>query len=228
MQVRLDLCEPGDGEVAVIGGQGSLKRWRLEWVCAGIPLKLLIVAEEPIALPAAEPSEPVPSAIARVLQSLHGHQALLALLNPAEALGVERILLAEGVRLFAITNDADLACWHAALDRQVPVYALRGVVVCDLVRPTASNALSALAYGAFTACEGLVPNSIGEDRQGLRWDLPEVAETTIVIRGGFEAECISGAQGAYVDRGHEGWVRAEMTSASGSCWTQPRFVAPRK
>ncbi len=203
---------------------GALWTRRIDWICAGVGLRLQVIGTEPVALPEPEPSEPVPGAIARVAQALRGTGALLTLLEPAAALGTERVLFAEGVRLFAITRSDDEVCWDIALSAGQPIYGVRGTVACDLARPSPAAALAALAYGGFTCEEGLSLVRLDEEPTGVRWTLPTVGEAAVIVRGGYEAARIAGEAGEWRDRGGEGYVRVALTAASGRCWTQPRFV----
>jgi hypothetical protein len=191
-------------------------------------MDLRVLAAEPMAMPEAEASEPVAGAIARVVAATKGSHALLLLANPAEALGPARIALADGVRLFAITSEADLACWDAALALGVPVYGVRGCLVADLVRARPANLLSALAYGGALSCDGLEPAVLLEDRHGVRWALPTAGEGAVIVRQGFEIARIAGTEGQWIDRGNEGYIRIELHAAAGTCWTQPRFIAQRR
>ena len=232
--VRL-TCEPltsgfSADRLLVHGASGvACDLWsrRLEWPCRDRILRVLILAVEPIELPRSEPTEPVASAIARLNQALRGSGGLPVLLNPGEAFGPERIALAEGMRLFAITTVADEACWDAMLSLGQPVYGLRGTVACDCrtTRPTA--VISALAYGNFTCEEGLSLTRLDETPQGIDYATAADSEAAVIIRGGFEAAKLSGRQGSWRDRGNEAYVRLVVRDGQGACWTQPRFVAAR-
>jgi len=231
MRVTLQPLVGDSDEVPLVGGEGALWRRRLRWACADAPLDLVVLAAEPIDLPVFEASEPVPGALARCAQAVVGTHAILLLANPATALGADRIALAEGVRLFALTTPADVVCWDAALALTMPVYGVAGTCVCELVRPRPANAISALAYGGFLACEGLVPTSLLEDRTGVRWELPASAapaEADVIVRGGFSAAQTQGLTGSWTDQGNEGSVRVQFSGADGRCWTQPRFIMPRR
>lgn len=228
MRVRCRLLESLADSVPIAGAEGGLWQARLLWQCRDALLDLRVLAAEPLELPTAEPSEPVAGAIARVVAATTGNQALLLLANPAQALGPARIALAEGVRLFAIASEADLACWDALLALGVPVYGVRGTLVVELVRARPANLLSALAYGGGLCCEGLEPLSLVEDRSGVGWTLPDEGEGVVIVRQGFEVARIAGREGAWIDRGTEAYVRLELRSSSGTCWTQPRFIAPRR
>ena len=52
--------------------------------------------------------------------------------------------------------------------------------------------------------------------------------STVIGRGGFELAATGGEAGSYTDSGQEGTVRVVLTSSAGTCWTQPRFIAPRQ
>jgi len=222
---------PADHAVRVdgpLGALGSLWTAVLEWRCQEQLLLLQVLAAEPLALPACESSEPAGGAIARLQQALFGHGGLLLLRNPAASFGAERIALASGVRLFAITAPADEACWDAALSLAQPVYGLRGVIACSVAsfRPTA--VISALAYGNFCCEEGLSLERLEEDRSGVRLAADHAFAATVIVRGGFEAARLQGAEVRWEDQGNEGYVRVVVRSPSGACWTQPRFIAPRQ
>ncbi len=235
MRVTVDLLS-GDGETHVRDADGVVcTLWiaRLAWHCADRPLDLRVVASTAIELPACEPSEPVPSAIARVLAAIRGSGAQLLLANPALALGRERIGLAEGVRLFAIANAADEACWDAMLSLGQPVYGVRGVAACSVRSGSATSLLSALAYGLYTCEEGLTLAALEEDRGGIAIEMPPGCDgdAAVVVRGGFEAARLSGHRLNWRDLGSEGYVRLAISARDGDgrvgrCWTQPRFVAP--
>jgi len=228
MRVRCRLLDHLGDSVPIDGAEGALWQARLDWRCSDARLDLRVLAAEPMAMPNYEASEPVAGAIARVVAATKGSHALLLLANPAEALGATRIALADGVRLFAITRDADVACWDAALALGVPVYGVRGCLVADLVRARPANLLSALAYGGALSCDGLEPEALLEDRQGVRWTLSAAGEGVVIVRQGFEMARIAGREGQWIDRGNEGYVRVELHTADGACWTQPRFIAQRR
>jgi hypothetical protein len=189
-------------------------------------MDMQIVAPEPLNVPEPEPSEPPAGAIARLSQVLVGSGGLLLLRNPAALFGPERILFAAGVRLFAIANDSDEACWDAILSHGQPVYGVRGTVACATRTAHPGAVISALAYGTFTCEENLPVAVLDESRTGVSWELPCEAETSVIVRDGFEASRIAGKTGAWVDRGSESYVRLVMRSAQGNAWTQPRFIAP--
>jgi hypothetical protein len=223
-----------DGDACEAVGIGSadsrtIRLWhaRLDWNCRDAPLALRVLAPEPVALPAPEISEPVPGAIARCLRDLSGSGALLLLANPAAALGPSRIAMAEGIRLMAIADEADEACWDALLALGQPCYGVRGEVQVEVLRPRPANLLSALSFGAFTCHEGLAAE-IDEGPRHVAWTCAATVEAEIIGRGGFAVDRRSGASGRYDDRGGEGSVRAVLRSAAGACWTQPRLVAARR
>lgn len=226
MRVRLRLLDADAEALPLIGGEGALWHRRLLWQTATGRLDLRVLAAEPVSLPEVQAAEPVEGAIARVVQAIHGTGSLLLLANPAEALGRQRIRSAEGVRLLAVEDEADRACWDAALEVILPMYGVLGDCVCEVSRPRPANVLSALAYGGFLSCAGLVPEALREDRRGVQWTLPEAGEAAVIVRGGFPCARIAGISGAWEDRGSEGYVRLELSAPSGHCLTQPRFIAP--
>ena len=229
MRVTLQpLVVADEAHIALPGCERTLWSRRLAWTCRDAAVEVQILAAEPIDLPAPEPSEPAPSALARLVAAVRGQRALLMLLNPATALGAERIALAEGVRLFAISDERDLLCWDRALTLGLPVYGVRGTVVCDLLKPTPENLLAALGFGAFSCEDGLVPVELVEGPHGVRWRLSESGEAAVIVRGGFEAQRLRGVAGEWRDGGGEGYVRMEFSTPHGRCWTQPRFIAPRR
>jgi hypothetical protein len=232
--VRL-TCEPlsapkGTSDVLVRNDQGQLATtlWThvAHWSSRDAELLVQILAPEPIALPAMEPSEPAPGAIARLTHALMGSGGLLLLRNPATAFGPTRIAFAQNVRMFAITTPEDEQTWDAMLSLGQPVYGVRGIVACACRTAHPGAVISALAYGTFTCEEGLAVSKLDESRHGVSWELPVTAETTVVVRDGYEADRIVGTQGSWQDRGSEGYVRLVMRSANGTAWTQPRFIAP--
>lgn len=232
--VRL-TCEPlsspdGTSDLLVRDDQGhtACTLWShvALWSCKDAELAIQVIAPEPIALPQPEASEPAAGAIGRLVRALAGSGGLLLLRNPAVAFGTLRIAFSQGVRLFAIAEEADEACWDAMLSSGQPVYGVRGTVACACRTAHPGAVISALAYGTFTCEEGLEVAVLDESRQGVRWTLPVEADTTVLVRDGFEAGRIHGNVGDWRDRGSEGYVRLVMKSAVGSAWTQPRFVAP--
>ena len=233
-RVRL-TCEPlhapqGISDLPVRDDAGNIvcQLWthRLRWQCKDAELEIQVIAPEFIELPAAEVSEPAPGAIARLSKALAGSGGLLLLRNPAQAFGEQRIGFALGVRLFAIADAADEACWDAMLSLGQPVYGVRGTIACACRTAHPGAVISALAYGTFTSEDGLAVALLDESREGVKWTLPIAAETSVIVRDGFEAGRINGISGAWRDRGTEGYVRLIMRSVSGSAWTQPRFIAP--
>jgi len=199
------------------------------WPCRERPLEFSVLAAAPIALPAAVAGEPVPGAIARLAHAALAGGGLLLLRAPGTAPGREQIAFAAGVRLFAITSAIDEACWDAALSLGLPIYGVRGRVVCAVRRPSPQALIAALAYGGFTCEDGLALARLDEDRAGVRWQVvdPGAIETTVVVRGGFPAARLTGPTGEWRDRGNEGYVRLVVSGPGGCCWTQPRFIAPR-
>lgn len=196
------------------------------WSCKDAELVIQVIAPEPITLPMSEASEPAPGALARLTQALLGSGGLLLLRNPATAFGAERIALSQGVRLFAIAEAADEACWDAMLSLGQPVYGIRGTIACACRTAHPGAVISALAYGTFTCEEDLAVSLLDESRQGVKWTVPVEAETAVIVRDGFEAGRIRGISGEWLDRGSEGYVRLVIRSPSGCAWTQPRFIAP--
>lgn len=226
-------CRPLDAEgeaLSVSGAPQPLALWhrRLAWRCREVPLDLRVLAAEPIALPEPEPSEPVPGAIARVVAAISGQGALILLANPAAALGPQRMAFADGIRLIGIASEADLACWDALLALGQPSYGVRNEVVCEVINPRPAGLLSTLAYGVFYCHDGLEPLILDETPQGVAWTMDRNVEAAVIGRGGFELASLSGPNGRYADTGQEGTVRVALRSPQGSCWTQPRFIAPRR
>lgn len=229
MRFTLDPLNANGDAIPLSGDRALAPLWtqRLDWRCRDRRLDLQVIHAEPLALPAPEPTEPPEGAVARVERALAGTGALLMLRNPAEAFGTDRILYAEGCRLFGITTEADEASWDAMLTRARPVYGVRGLLACDALRPHPASVLSALQYGLFTCEEGLSLRRLAEDRLGVAWDTGrEDASTTVVIRDGYEAATIAGAAGEWKDRGSEGYVRLVVRAGLDACWTQPRLIAP--
>jgi hypothetical protein len=229
MRLRFRPLASETDRIPVDGGPAGLALWqaRLNWSCRGVPLALRMIGVEPIAVPDAEPSEPVPGAIARVVRAVAGNGALVLLENPDVALGVGQIAFAEGVRLFSIAAPADEACWDALLTLGQPCYGVRDEVVVEVVNPRPASIISALAFGVFYCHDGLEPLSLDEDREGVRWRTAVPTNGSVIGRGGFELASSTGSEGAWADRGNEGSVRVVLRSPVGSCWTQPRFIAPR-
>ena len=185
MRRIVDWLAPGD-VVPVDGGELSLWAPVLRWRCRETMLALRVLAAEPLALPDEEPSEDPASAIARLLAAMAGTGAQLLLLEPATALGLSRIAFAEGVRLFAVQTEADLACWDAQLALGQPVYGVRGRVVADVLSNHPASVLSSLAYGQFVCEDGLSVTSLTEDRTGAALTVERDAELCAVLAGGFE------------------------------------------
>jgi hypothetical protein len=222
---------PADDTVRIAGPAGPLGvLWTsvLAWRCQGQLLQLQLLAAEPVALPAYEASEPASGALARLQQALLRHGGLLVLRNPAAAFSPERIALASGVRLFAVADPADEACWDAALSLGQPVYGLRGVISCSVATAHPAAVISALAYGNFCCEEGLTLERLEEDRSGVRLAARLPIAAAVIVRGGFEAARLQGAEVRWDDQGNEGYVRVVARATGGCCWTQPRFIAPRQ
>ena len=198
--------------------------------CRDGELAFRLIGADPVAVPEAEASEPVVGALARLLQACRGSGTLVMLENPAQAFGTERIPLTEGVRLFALHSDEDVACWDAILSLGQPIYGVRGMVAMEVMTAHPAGIVSALAYGLFTCDEGLSLTGLHEDRAGVAYASDRETTATVVIRGGFESVELHGAAGEqvrYVDRGGEAYVRLVITDRDGNrCWTQPRFVVP--
>jgi hypothetical protein len=233
LAVRL-VFEPlvGEGEVIVRSGAAEACRlWAttLDWTCRDAPLSVRILAAEALDLPRAEPTESVPGALARLAASVRGTGAILILLNPAQALGPERIAYAEAVRCLAIETDGDEACWDALLTAGLPVYGVRGTVWCDVKKASPHAALSAMAYGMYTCGEGLELARFTEHSHGVNYHVApgSGAQAAVIVSGGFRAAAIVGDDGEWTDAGNERYVRLVISARQGRCWTQPRFIAPR-
>jgi hypothetical protein len=208
-------------------GPAVLWHARLQWACRDAPLDLRVLAAEPLPLPAPEASEPVPGAIARCVRACAGRNAVLLLGNPAAALGVTRIALAEGVRLMAIETSEDEACWDALLALGQPCYGVRGTLAVEVLRADPLGILTALAFGSFQASDGL-DATISEGPHHVGWTCGGPVDAEVLGRNGFPLASQSGCSGRYDDRGNEGVVRVVLRAGDRACWTQPRFVAPRK
>lgn len=230
MRIACDLLAIEGNHLPIRDAAGrtmaTLWRQRLDWQCSDGPLAVLVLATAPLPLPAPESTEPVVSALARIHQAVIPAGGFLLLPRPSAAFAPERITLAAGVRLFGITTDADVACWDAALAVGMPVFGVRGTVVTSVTRPDALALLSALAYGNFLCEDGLSLTRCDETPLGVDIEATEAVEATVVIRGGFEAARLAGRSIAWRDRGQEGTVRLVVRGPAGTCWTQPRFVAP--
>lgn len=227
MRVRLPLAEASEGLCPIVGAEpAALWCVRRRWPCRDAALAITILAPEPVALPDPDPALPAASALASALAAAQPRGALLVLDNPAEAFGPERIAWAAGVRLLAIASPEDEACWDALLSQGRPCYAVRGTLWVEVWRPRPANVLSALSFGAFVACDGLEPLAVEESPRHIAWRMAEAVAAEVVVRGGFVAARLAGAEGRYDDRGQEGYVRVVLRGAHGACWTQPRFVAP--
>ncbi len=211
---------------------GSLWCHAATWACRDAPLEFRLIGPEPLVVPEPESSEPVVGALARLLQAIKGSGALLLLGNPAAALGAERILYADGVRLFSIVRPEDESCWDALLAYGQPVYGVRGIVSLEASTAHPAGVMSALAYGLFTCDEGLSLTGLHEDRAGVAYACDHATTATVLIRHGFEAAELHGAadqQVRWLDRGNEAVVRLVITDAEGHrCSTQPRFVVPQR
>lgn len=233
MRVTVDVLGAGSAiPVRDAGGDKVCTLWShaASWPCRDALLEFRILGPEPLSLPLLEPSEPTVGALARLQQAIKGSGAIIILVNPATAFGRQRILYADGARLFAITTPEDEACWDALLATGQPVYGIRGIANMEIMRATAPAVISALAYGLFTCDEGLSLTGLHEDRAGIAYACERATEVTVIIRGGFEAEILRGEAGAQVvrkDRGNEAVVRLVISDVDGNrCSTQPRFVVP--
>jgi hypothetical protein len=229
MRVQLRPLEATGDACPISGGPEGLALWhrRLCWTCQGTPLDLRVLAAEALTLPDPEPSEAVPGAIARCVRAIAGQGAMLLLGNPSQALGVDRIALAEGVRLMSIADEADEACWDALLALGQPCYGMRGDVVVEVLRPRPANIISALSFGVFLCQEGLEPH-IDESPRHVAWSCGESVHADVIGKRGFVLASSTGTTGRYDDRGNEGVVRVALRAGDRACWSQPRFVAPRK
>jgi hypothetical protein len=235
MRLTADLDTVGssiplvDAEGAVCG---QLWTHAATWACRDAPLSFRLLGPEELQMPEPEPTEPVVGALARLLQTVKGTGAVVLLANPAQALGPQRILFAEGARLFSIARPEDEACWDAMLSQGQPVYGVRGIVSMEVMRPTAPAAISALVYGLFTCDEGLSLTGLHEDRAGVIYACDRPTTAAVIIRHGFEGGTLrgeAGAQVAYRDRGNEAYVRLVISDAAGNrCSTQPRFIVPQR
>ncbi len=230
MRVHADLLSDAEW-IELAPSAARLWCGRLDWTCREVPVRLRVLCDQPLDLPAPEFSEPPASAIARVIKHVANQGALVLLENPARALGAERIAFAEGVRLFGIATDGDVAAWDAMLSIGQPVYGVRGRLTLELDRPSALSAISALAYGLFTCDEGLSLDGLHEDRAGIGYVAPVATTASVIIRDGFEAGILTGAAGATVhrpDAGNETVIRLVISDGAGhTVWTQPRFVGRR-
>jgi hypothetical protein len=225
MRRVVDWQNPGD-TVPVDGGAMVLWAPVLRWHCRGTALGVRVLAAEPIPLPDEEPSEEPASAIARLLAATRSTGAQLILLAPTAAFSVARISMVEGVRLFAVTTESDVACWDAALALGQPVYGLRGRVVADVLNDHPASVLSSLAYGQFVCEDGLTVSSLREDRSGAELTVERDAELCAVLAGGFETGQVRGRTLAWRDQGHERVVRLVARDGTATAFTQPRFIAP--
>jgi hypothetical protein len=217
-----------DGELAgAAEPAGRLWRGRIDWQCRDRRLRVSVLATNPLPLPEGEASEPVVGALARLVQAVRGHHALLMLDHPAEAMARERIAWCEGVRLFGIGTPDDLAAWDAALSIGLPIFGIRDRVRIISRTAASEHVLAALAYGQTTCTSGTLRCRIAEDRQGVAFAADHPVEASVIIHDGFEAAVLRGQEGRWDDLGSEGYVRLEVHGAAGCCWSQPRFVAGR-
>ncbi len=225
-----DAEVPGALVLRDAAGAEAVRLWGAELAADGLgtPLRLRVLAPEPIALPPVD-GLPAPAVLAAVLAAGQGRGALVHLRNPAQALGEERIAYAEGVRLFGIGSDADERCWDALLSLGQPCYGMRGRLRIDVSSAHPAAVVSALAFGGFVCEDGLALSELHEDRQGVRWRVAATeASAQVVIKGGFTAAEIPGAAGVYTDTGREGYARVVVAAGAGRVWTQPRLIAPRR
>lgn len=203
---------------------GTLWRHRARWRCRDGDLAVLVLAIAPLPLPSPDADEPLVSALARLIRATAQHQALIGLENPTVLCG--RMELAAGVRLFALTDDASIPAWDEALSLGLPVYGLRGTLVCDALRPDATAMFAALAYGGARCEDGLHLTQCDEQRASVALRADTELTVSVIVRGGFEAAVLIGNTVTWHDRGGEGYVRLIARSPAGTCWLQPRFVAP--
>ena len=212
--------------LALDGADFSLWTRRFSWQCADGRLLVQVIAAEELTVPEVEPTEPVVGALARWMRHVPGERGMLALLNPAEALGAERMPLAQGIHLLGIGSEADEACWDAALSQGIACYGLRGTVTAEVGRCDARALILALRFGCFTCHEGFTLR-LDEQRDGVSWSSEQDGSVSVIVRGGFEAGQLSARAGEWRDTGSEGYVRLVASGADGRCWTQPRLVMPR-
>lgn len=231
MRLTADLLAT-DPLLPLFDEQGAVRltlwRFSARWQCSDALLDFRVLGCEEIALPEPEPTEPVVGALARLVRWTRGTGALILLVNPAEAVGVEHIPVTEGVRLFGVTNDADVRCWDALLSTGQPVYGVAGTATLEVQSVKPTSAISALAYGLFTSDCGLTLSGLHEDRTGVVYVCERATTAGVIIRGGFEGGELHGGPGAQVtwkDRGNEGYARLLIADADGRyCLTQPRFI----
>lgn len=231
MRLTADLLAT-DASLPLYDDQGQVRTtlWRqaIRWQCRDAFLDARLISCEELPLPEPEPTEPVVGALSRLLQWTRGTGTLLMLVNPAAAIGVEHIPVAEGVRLFGVGSDADMRCWDAILSTGQPVYGVCGSATLEVQSVKATSALSALAYGLFTSDTGMSLTGLHEDRAGVVYASDRATTADVIIKGGFEGGTLRGEPGeqvAWKDRGNEGYVRLAIHDAAGNrCLTQPRFV----
>lgn len=220
----LVLSDAAGAEVCVLWGAEVAAN------CQGTPLRLQVLAPDPIPLPVVD-GLPVPAALAAILHACQGQGGLIHLRNPSATLGDGQIAYAEGIRLFGITSEADEASWDALLSLGQPTYGMRGRLRIDASSAHPAAVISALAFGCFVCEDGLELASLHEDRSGVQWavvDPGSPVSAQIIVKGGFTLAVVPGLSGSYVDQGREGYARVVVAAGGCRLWTQPRLIAPRR
>jgi len=199
---------------------------------SGAALDLRLISLEPIPAESlkTDPREGVEAAITRFAKQFRFPEALLILVNPAQALGEEHMAHAQGCGLLAIETGEGELCWDAALAKGLPIYGLRDELRMVCRRVAATSVLSALAFGVFDCRQGaeLEAVQVHDDRNGVAWSGgPDDLQVSVILREGYEVHQANGPAGQWRDRGNEGVVRLRMTTPSGAkLWSQPRFIMP--
>lgn len=221
------LARPGAHRLP--GLRGRLHTIAIERSIGGQRLRLLALTAAPWAPPSPLAGEPVEGAIARLTQALRFPDGAWCLRSP-EILGPQRIGYARGCHLIDLAASDPVGqavdCWDAALSQGFPLYAVTGRLVPTDRPRSVADLLASLVYGSFHVSTGPLLSSLVEGRQGLELGLKEVADLRVIVRGGFEARRERGLTLRWRDRGDEGYVRVEASTADGTVWTQPRLVMP--
>lgn len=226
---RIDW-RPEQSELAVANGDAmQLHQRHARWQCRDGEWDFCVISAAPLPeLPTAEPSEPLPGAIARCVAWARNYDAWVVL-NDAEALGPLPLDHLLGIRLLRIDSPERLRLWDRLLSAGMPVYGLRGRLSIQHRIASARSLHSALGFGAFCCEDGLTLTDWQEDRSGIELVLAEEGSlrTRVVIRDGFEVDPLEGSSVRYQDRGHEGYVRLVVErDGEAGVWTQPRMIAP--
>jgi hypothetical protein len=221
----IDVFGDDPGAVSVEGAIcGHLSVQRCCWSCRDGQLDYAVLSLNAVALPAAEPSEPIAAALARLSQQLRGSGAYL-IIESLSRLDPAVHQHCGGCRFLRLETQADRDIWDKLLSLGLPVYGLSERVYCSMSKPQLPELLQNLVFGACYCSNGL-ELKLEESPRGCSITAAQELRARVIVRGGLEVVTLSGQTVNWTDQGNEGYVRLEVEAAAGQwAWTQPRFVA---